>query len=210
MRRFSRRLHPPPKHVRINVRVRINADIRIFICPAASAGTAPGENTGNPGPTCIPSGFGRHLEVLLLPYMQDLGVGLGACVFLLSSVYFIVSLQVPVALNGVCRFSFSQLCGTDLGPVDFGALASHFHTVAIDNIPCMSTATHNQVRTQTGTLAATHILSPQFGLHERRNQTLDTPRPAGSSSSLTSCMNAVCGYCALLRLPRHSFFWKKR
>lgn len=42
---------------------------------------------------------------------------------------------VPQAANGVARADFDQLCGAALGPADYLALATHFHTLVLDGIP---------------------------------------------------------------------------
>jgi cell division protein ZapE len=42
---------------------------------------------------------------------------------------------VPAAADGVARFSFRELCGSALGAGDYLALATHFHTLILDNIP---------------------------------------------------------------------------
>lgn len=45
------------------------------------------------------------------------------------------AVTVPVAAEGVTRFDFATLCGSALGPGDYLALATHFHTVILDRIP---------------------------------------------------------------------------
>ncbi len=47
-------------------------------------------------------------------------------------------LIVPIAARGVARFSFDQLCREPRGAPDFLAIATHFHTVILDNIPKLS------------------------------------------------------------------------
>ena len=47
-------------------------------------------------------------------------------------------LDVPWAAGGVARFRFEDLCARPLGPTDYVALASAFHTVFITDIPVMS------------------------------------------------------------------------
>ncbi|WP_421993111.1 cell division protein ZapE [Roseococcus sp.] len=44
---------------------------------------------------------------------------------------------VPVgeAARGVARTSFDDLCGRPLGPADYLAIATHFHTLVLDGIP---------------------------------------------------------------------------
>ncbi|MCI0754405.1 cell division protein ZapE [Teichococcus vastitatis] len=43
--------------------------------------------------------------------------------------------EVPQAASGVARADFDQLCGQALGPADYLALATHFHTLVLDGIP---------------------------------------------------------------------------
>jgi cell division protein ZapE len=45
------------------------------------------------------------------------------------------SIAVPQAADGVARFDFDALCGQPLGPADYLAVATHFHTVLLDGIP---------------------------------------------------------------------------
>jgi cell division protein ZapE len=45
------------------------------------------------------------------------------------------SLEVPQAVGGVARFDFETLCGRPLGPADYLAVATHFHTLLLDGIP---------------------------------------------------------------------------
>jgi cell division protein ZapE len=44
-------------------------------------------------------------------------------------------LRVPLAANGVARFDFDDLCGKPLGPGDYLALATHFHTLVLGRVP---------------------------------------------------------------------------
>ena len=45
--------------------------------------------------------------------------------------------NVSRAAGGVARFTFAELCKRPLGPADYGALATHFHTVVVDGIPLL-------------------------------------------------------------------------
>jgi cell division protein ZapE len=45
------------------------------------------------------------------------------------------TIEVPQAAEGVARFDFEALCGTPLGPADYLAIATHFHTLLLDGIP---------------------------------------------------------------------------
>lgn len=50
---------------------------------------------------------------------------------------------VPMARDGVARFSFEDLCARPLGAQDYLAIARRFHTVFIDRIPIMGLAERN-------------------------------------------------------------------
>jgi cell division protein ZapE len=55
-------------------------------------------------------------------------------------------LLVPLSANGVARFDFAALCGVALGPGDYLALATHYHTVLIDGIPRLSPDNFDEAR----------------------------------------------------------------
>jgi cell division protein ZapE len=48
------------------------------------------------------------------------------------------TLIAPIAARGVGRFSFDMLCREPRGAPDFLAIATHFHTIIIDDIPKLS------------------------------------------------------------------------
>lgn len=56
------------------------------------------------------------------------------------------SLSVPAASNGVARFSFQDLCARTLGPADYVALATGFHTIFLLDVPVMSMQVRDQAR----------------------------------------------------------------
>ena len=56
------------------------------------------------------------------------------------------TLVVPLAGNGVARFDFAALCEQPLGPGDYLALATHFHTLILDGIPCLGAANFEAAR----------------------------------------------------------------
>ena len=56
------------------------------------------------------------------------------------------ALVVPAAAEGVARFDFSQLCGTALGPGDYLAIATNFHTLVLDGIPRLSPDNYDVAR----------------------------------------------------------------
>lgn len=47
--------------------------------------------------------------------------------------------QLPVkrAVNGACRFTFRDLCNSDIGVADYSEIAKAFHTVFLEDIPQM-------------------------------------------------------------------------
>jgi cell division protein ZapE len=53
---------------------------------------------------------------------------------------------VPLAAEGVARFDFETLCGTALGPGDYLALATRFHTLILDGVPRLSPANYDKAR----------------------------------------------------------------
>jgi cell division protein ZapE len=55
-------------------------------------------------------------------------------------------LVVPNAFDGVARFDFDSLCNTALGAGDYLAIATHFHTLMLDNIPRLSPENYDQAR----------------------------------------------------------------
>jgi cell division protein ZapE len=56
------------------------------------------------------------------------------------------TLHVPEQAHGCARFSFAQLCQASLGPPDYLALASHFKTVFLENIPVLKPSQRNEAR----------------------------------------------------------------
>jgi cell division protein ZapE len=55
-------------------------------------------------------------------------------------------LVVPAAAEGVARFEFATLCGTALGPGDYLAIATNFHTLVLDGIPRLSPDNYDVAR----------------------------------------------------------------
>jgi cell division protein ZapE len=55
-------------------------------------------------------------------------------------------LVVPLAADGVARFDFATLCGTALGPGDYLAIATNFHTLVLDGIPRLSPDNYDVAR----------------------------------------------------------------
>ncbi len=56
------------------------------------------------------------------------------------------TLQVAQAAKGVARFSFEELCARPLGAADYLAIAKHFHTVVLANIPQMDRDKRNEAK----------------------------------------------------------------
>ncbi|WP_439597425.1 cell division protein ZapE [Falsiroseomonas sp.] len=56
------------------------------------------------------------------------------------------TLEVPQAVDGVARFDFESLCGRPLGPADYLALATHFHTLVLDGIPRLNPENFDRAR----------------------------------------------------------------
>jgi cell division protein ZapE len=56
------------------------------------------------------------------------------------------ALVVPLAAEGVARFDFNTLCGTPLGPGDYLAIATNFHTLVLDGIPRLSPDNYDVAR----------------------------------------------------------------
>jgi cell division protein ZapE len=56
------------------------------------------------------------------------------------------NLTVPLAAAGAARFDFNALCGVPLGPGDYLALATHYHTLLIDGVPRLSPDNFDEAR----------------------------------------------------------------
>lgn len=56
------------------------------------------------------------------------------------------SVTVPLAAEGVARFDFDALCGAALGPGDYLAVASRYHTLILDAIPRLSPDNYDVAR----------------------------------------------------------------
>lgn len=55
-------------------------------------------------------------------------------------------IHIPAATFGVARFSFSDLCEKPLGPRDYLAVAEHFDTVLLENVPVLSYEKRNETK----------------------------------------------------------------
>lgn len=56
------------------------------------------------------------------------------------------NLFVPRHLSGVSKWTFSELCCTNLGPADYISLASTFHTFILEDVPVLSILHNNEAR----------------------------------------------------------------
>jgi len=56
------------------------------------------------------------------------------------------SVEVTEAARGVARMEFDVLCGRPLGPADYLALATHFHTLVLDGIPRLGPENFDRAR----------------------------------------------------------------
>lgn len=55
-------------------------------------------------------------------------------------------IRVPCAAKGAAWFGFADLCAKPLGPADFLAIATHFHTVFVTDVPRLGPELHNETR----------------------------------------------------------------
>ncbi len=53
---------------------------------------------------------------------------------------------LPEAARGVARADFDDLCGRPLGPADYLAVATHFHTLVLDGIPRLGPENFDRAR----------------------------------------------------------------
>lgn len=56
------------------------------------------------------------------------------------------AVEVPEAMHGVARFSFSDLCARPLGAADYLKIAQCFHTVIIRDVPVMGPERRNEAK----------------------------------------------------------------
>ena len=56
------------------------------------------------------------------------------------------TLTVPIAAGGVARFGFDELCRQALGAGDYGALATHYQALVLDDVPRLSPENHDAAR----------------------------------------------------------------
>ncbi|CAD6570828.1 MAG: hypothetical protein ASARMPREDX12_003952 [Alectoria sarmentosa] len=56
------------------------------------------------------------------------------------------NLQVPRHFSGVSKWTFDELCSTNLGPADYTTLASTFHTIILTDVPILTLLQKNEAR----------------------------------------------------------------
>jgi cell division protein ZapE len=56
------------------------------------------------------------------------------------------AIEVPQTADGVARCDFEDLCGKPLGPADYLAVATHFHTLLLDGIPRLGTENFDRAK----------------------------------------------------------------
>ena len=56
------------------------------------------------------------------------------------------SVEIGEAARGVARLGFEEICGRPLGPADYLALATHFHSVVLDGIPRLGPENFDKAR----------------------------------------------------------------
>lgn len=54
--------------------------------------------------------------------------------------------EIPHAAKSVARADFRDLCGKPLGAADYLGIATHFHTLLIDNVPIMKDELRNEAK----------------------------------------------------------------
>jgi len=56
------------------------------------------------------------------------------------------TIEIPLAADGVARFSFGQICGRPLGAADYMAIAERYETIVVENVPVMNMERRNEAR----------------------------------------------------------------
>jgi len=54
--------------------------------------------------------------------------------------------EIPRAAARVARFMFEEICGRPLGASDYAALAAHFDTILVENVPSMDLERRNEAK----------------------------------------------------------------
>jgi cell division protein ZapE len=56
------------------------------------------------------------------------------------------TVELPQVAHGVARADFEALCGRNLGPADYLALATHMHTLVLDGVPRLGPENFDRAR----------------------------------------------------------------
>lgn len=56
------------------------------------------------------------------------------------------TIEVPVMVKGIARFSFAQLCERPLGAEDYLAIAKRYHTIFLENVPRLAYDRRNEAK----------------------------------------------------------------
>eukprot|EP00931_Biecheleriopsis_adriatica_P049508 TRINITY_DN28641_c0_g1_i1.p1 TRINITY_DN28641_c0_g1~~TRINITY_DN28641_c0_g1_i1.p1 ORF type:complete len:585 (-),score=118.11 TRINITY_DN28641_c0_g1_i1:41-1795(-) len=102
------------------------------------------ENSPDAGVFCWPSDrrfVDNWLETLTGSAAADAGPGR-------AEVAYGRYLNVPQVSNcgSMARFSFEDLCNQHLAADDYNAICTRFHTILVDDVPCLSVDQHNEAR----------------------------------------------------------------
>lgn len=54
--------------------------------------------------------------------------------------------RIPKQYEGVCKFTFNELCASSMGPADYMSLASMYHTFILTGVPVLTTFMKNEAR----------------------------------------------------------------
>ena len=97
---------------------------------------------------------------------------------------------VPRHLSGVTKWTFDELCVTNLGPADYLTLASTFHTLILTDVPILSLLQKNEARRLITLLDALYearcklLISAEAGPDDIFfPETIQPPKEGGSSAS---------------------------
>lgn len=104
-------------------------------------------------------------------------------------------LLVPRQVSGVTKWTFKELCSTNLGPADYISLASSFHTFIITGVPILTLLQQNEAR---------RLITLLDALYEARCKLLisaeagpddiffpETQRPSGTTKTGTASDDGV-------------------
>ena len=111
--------------------------------------------------------------------------------------------DVPQAAGDACRFSFDQLCQTDLGASCYRALLDRYGTLVLDDVPQLGTHRHDESRRfivlidqvyESGTRLIASAAVPPSKLFDERNVRLESDTlPRASHLRLGSLLESTDG-----------------